>query len=44
MHPGAWYARLWVTTMFFRPGKGLPIDSYVRLPMMIGCPMVTRLK
>src|SRR3954468_15448453 len=30
--------------MLWRPGSGFPIDSQVRLPMMTGWPIVTRLK
>jgi hypothetical protein len=33
-----------VTTILRRPGNGRPIDSWVLRPMMIGAPMVVRLK
>src|SRR5437867_448801 len=33
-----------VTTMFCRPGSGLPIDSQVRRPMTTACPVVSARK
>ena len=33
-----------VSTMFYLPGSGLPIESKVVLPIMTGLPRVTRLK
>src|SRR2546428_7633291 len=39
--PSGWNAGSLVSTMLVRPGSGLPIESYVRRPMIIGFPIVT---
>src|SRR5437016_8731192 len=42
--PGTDLGGVCVTTMFCRPGSGLPIDSQVRRPMTTACPVVSARK